>query len=71
MARCTSTDRGARRDHVRMPDGMPGLSRATWVSLRPLRLRRSALRRRAGRPGHGLVTWYEEVSAGAAGGPGR
>lgn len=69
VARCTSQDKGARRDHVRLPDGVPGLARVSWVSLRPQRLRRSALRRRVGQPGRGLVLWFEQVSGSAASDP--
>lgn len=62
VARFTSQDRGARRDHVAVPPGFPGLSRASWIDLRPRELPISALRRRAGVPGRALVTWYREAA---------
>ena len=46
VARFTSQDKGARRDHLRVPDGVPGLHRASWVNKHPVRVKRSALRRR-------------------------
>jgi len=58
VARLTSQDKSARRDHVRIPDGMPGLTRPSWVSLRPVQVQRSDLRRRLGDPGEALVAWY-------------
>ena len=67
----TSQDKSARRDHRRVPDGVAGLRRASWVDLEPVRLRRSALRRRAGAPGDGLVRWYEAERAAHAARPGR
>ncbi|WP_148234290.1 type II toxin-antitoxin system PemK/MazF family toxin [Cellulomonas flavigena] len=63
VARFTSQDRGTRRDHVALPPGFPGLSRASWIDLRPRELPIAALRRRAGVPGPALVTWYRQVSA--------
>lgn len=62
VARFTSQDRGARRDHLRVPDGVPGLRRTSWVDLRPVPLRRSALRRRAGDPGAAFAQWYEDAA---------
>lgn len=62
VAQFTSQDRDARRDFLRVPDGFPGLSRSSWVSLRPVRLRRSAMRRRSGTPGMALVGWYEDAA---------
>lgn len=58
VARLTSQDKSARRDHVRVPDGMPGLTRPSWVSLHPVQVHRSDLRRRLGDPGEALVAWY-------------
>lgn len=62
VARFTSQDRGARRDHVRVPEGIPGLRRASWVDLRPVSLRRSAMRRRAGDPGAPFAQWYADAA---------
>jgi len=62
VAQFTSQDRDARRDYLRVPDGFPGLSRSSWVSLRPVRLPGSAMRRRSGTPGMALVGWYEDVA---------
>lgn len=60
VARFTSQDKQARRDHVRVPDGMPGLTRVSWVSLRPLEVPTAHLRRRIGAPGEALVAWYRQ-----------
>lgn len=68
VARFTSQDKSARRDHLRIPDGVPGLARASWVDTRTVLLRRSALRRRSGSPGPALVEWYQRATAR---GPGR
>ncbi|HWS58178.1 MAG TPA: type II toxin-antitoxin system PemK/MazF family toxin [Actinotalea sp.] len=62
VARFTSTDRSARRDYRRVPDGVPGLRRTSWVSLHPVRLRRRTMRRRAGAPGLPLVEWFEDAA---------
>ncbi|RYV51426.1 type II toxin-antitoxin system PemK/MazF family toxin [Pengzhenrongella frigida] len=62
VARFTSQDKGARRDHLRVPAGIPGLNRTSWVSVRPMRLRRSAMRRRTGSPGAPLVSWYDRAT---------
>jgi len=62
VARFTSQDRGARRDYVRVPPGTPGLPKASWLSLRPTRLRRSAFRRRTGKPGKAFVAWYRDAA---------
>jgi hypothetical protein len=69
VARFTSKDRSARRDHHPVPAGVVGLGRTSWVDLRPRELPRSAFRRRAGVPGEGMVRWYAELSAGRP--PGR
>ncbi|HEY0188398.1 MAG TPA: type II toxin-antitoxin system PemK/MazF family toxin [Cellulomonas sp.] len=58
IARLTSQDQDARRDYARVPPGVPGLRRSSWVSLRPQALDRSAFRRRIGDPGAALVAWY-------------
>ncbi|MBB2923010.1 type II toxin-antitoxin system PemK/MazF family toxin [Cellulomonas cellasea] len=65
VARITSQDKSTRADHVRVPPGTPGLARASWIGLRPLTLRRSALRRRTGEPGAGFLTWYRDAVAAA------
>jgi hypothetical protein len=63
VARFTSQDRDRSRDHVRVPDGMPGLTKTSWVELRPRPLRRRAFRRCAGDPGTALVHWFEDQVA--------
>ena len=62
VARFTSQDRGARRDYLRVPEGVPGLRRTSWVDLRPASLRRSAMRRRAGDPGPPFAHWCAEAA---------
>jgi len=62
VAQFTSRDRGSRHDYLRVPDGIPGLNRASWVSLLPVRLPRSAMRRRTGEPGPALAGWYEHAT---------
>ncbi|MCM0640124.1 type II toxin-antitoxin system PemK/MazF family toxin [Cellulomonas wangsupingiae] len=64
VARFTSQDRSARRDHVRLPPGFPGLTRASWIDLRPRTLPLSAARRRSGHPGEALVAWYRDAADG-------
>ncbi|MDM8086105.1 type II toxin-antitoxin system PemK/MazF family toxin [Cellulomonas cellasea] len=66
VAAFTSQDRSARRDHVRLPSGVPGMGKASWIRLRPILLRRSALRRRISDPGPALVVWYDSVAQPAA-----
>ncbi|WP_066581631.1 type II toxin-antitoxin system PemK/MazF family toxin [Cellulomonas timonensis] len=66
VAAFTSQDRSARRDHVRLPSGVPGMGKASWIRLRPIPLRRSALRRRISDPGPALVAWYDGVARPAA-----
>lgn len=68
VASMTSQDKSARSDHVRVPAGVPGLAKVSWVSLRPVSLRRSALRRRSGEPGEAFVARYRDTVA-AAGAP--
>ncbi|MFC8191814.1 type II toxin-antitoxin system PemK/MazF family toxin [Cellulomonas sp. NPDC057328] len=65
VARFTSQDKGSRRDHVRVPGGVPGLSRDSWLDLRPRTLPRRAFRRRAGDAGDALVSWYDDARASA------
>lgn len=62
VARFTSQDQSRRSDHLRVPPGVPGLTRGSWVDLRPRTLRRRALRRRAGDAGPALVAWYEDAA---------
>lgn len=59
VARFTSQDRTARRDHRRVPGSLPGSSRASWADLRPITLRRRAFRRRVARSQRALLRWYE------------
>ncbi|MCC2319080.1 type II toxin-antitoxin system PemK/MazF family toxin [Cellulomonas chengniuliangii] len=66
VAAFTSQDRSTRTDHVRLPAGVPGVRRASWVRSRPTTLRASALRRRVGEPGEALVQWYERATASRA-----
>jgi mRNA-degrading endonuclease toxin of MazEF toxin-antitoxin module len=54
----TSQDKNGRRDHVRVPQGIPGLPKASWLNLRPTTLPASAFRRRTGVPGEAFVVWY-------------
>ncbi|HEY0215789.1 MAG TPA: type II toxin-antitoxin system PemK/MazF family toxin [Cellulomonas sp.] len=60
VARMTSQDQDTRRDHARVPPGMTGLRRQSWISLRPQELRTSALRRRVSVPGEALVAWHRD-----------
>ena len=62
VARFTSQNRDARRDHERVPVGVTGLSGASWINLRPTTLRTSAFRRRTGKPGKAYVAWYLEAA---------
>ena len=61
VAQFTSQDKTGRRDHRRVPDGVLGLQRASWVHLQPFRLGRSAFRRRLSSPGLAVVHWYAGV----------
>ncbi|MBO3086241.1 hypothetical protein [Cellulomonas fengjieae] len=63
VARFTSQDKGARHDHVRAPQGVPGLPKASWLDLRPTTLPRAAFRRRTGEPGDAFVVWYRRAAA--------
>jgi hypothetical protein len=58
VARFTSQDRTGRRDYVRVPHGVPGLPKASWLDRRPIALHRSAFRRYLGEPGDAFVIWY-------------
>ncbi|WP_235523340.1 type II toxin-antitoxin system PemK/MazF family toxin [Cellulomonas sp. Root485] len=62
VARFTSQDKNGRRDHVRVPQGVPGLPKASWLNLRPTSLPRSAFRRRTGQPGEAFVAWYRDAA---------
>ena len=59
VARFTSQDRTARRDHRRVPGSLPGSPRASWADLRPITLRHRAFRRRVARADAALLLWYE------------
>ncbi len=62
VARLTSQDQSARpTDYARVPHPLPGLTRSSWVDLRPMRIRRSALRRRTGDAGAAWLAWYERT----------
>lgn len=63
VARMTSQDRSARRDHARVPEVLPGLDAPSWADLRPVTLRRSALRRHLGDVDRSWLAWYREQSA--------
>ena len=63
VARFTSQDRSARRDHVRVPHGIPGVPKASWLNLRPLTLDRSAFRRHTGDPGEAFLSWYRTAAS--------
>ena len=62
VARFTSQDRSGRRDFVRVPQGIPGLPKASWLDRHPITLHASAFRRHAGDPGEAFVAWYRGVS---------
>jgi hypothetical protein len=64
VARLTSQDQDRRPEYTRPPGRLPGLRADSWVDLRPLDLRRSALRRRAGDAGRDWVRWYEDAAQG-------
>lgn len=68
VARFTSQDRGARSDHRRVPDGLRGLQRSSWVNLQPVSLPRRSFRRRVARPDPILVHWYLRESGSFAAG---
>lgn len=60
VARLTSQDQIARpTDYARVPHPLPGLTGRGWADLRPMRIRRSALRRRTGDAGAEWLTWYQ------------
>ena len=63
VAPFTSQDRGARSDYVKAPNGTRGLPKASWLSLRPRTLRRSAFRRRTGTPGKRFTRWYRDAAS--------
>jgi mRNA-degrading endonuclease toxin of MazEF toxin-antitoxin module len=61
VARLTSQDNDHRPEYVRAPAVLPGLRRPSWVDLRPMRIPRTALRRRTGDAGRAWVAWYDEA----------
>jgi hypothetical protein len=63
VARLTSQDRGDRHEYVHVPTGLPGLTKDSWIELRPVDLDRSALRRRTSDAGEAWVHWYREQAA--------
>lgn len=58
VARFTSQDRTGWRDYLRVPQGVPGLPKASWLDRRPITLHGSAFRRYLGEPGEAFVVWY-------------
>jgi hypothetical protein len=67
VARFTSQDRSARRDHRQLPGRRSGLQGTSWVNLRPMTLPRTSLRRRVARRDTALVRWYAAESGWSAG----
>lgn len=63
VAELTSQDKSAYRDHVRVPDGLPGLHRTSWVDLQPVDLPVRSFRRRVGDAGPAWVFWFREQAA--------
>lgn len=63
VARFTSQDRTGRRDYLRVPQGVPGLPKASWLDRRPITLHPSAFRRYLGEPGEAFVHWYRGSAA--------
>lgn len=59
VARLTSQDQDDRPEYTRAPGMLPGLRRQSWVDLRPVQIRRTALRRRTGDAGRAWLVWYE------------
>ncbi|WP_372594022.1 type II toxin-antitoxin system PemK/MazF family toxin [Actinotalea sp.] len=68
VAHLTSRDRSSRRDFLAVPDGVPGLARASWISRRETTLPRAALRRRIGDPGEAFLSWYRRSREAAGAG---
>lgn len=62
VVRLTSQDQDGRPGYARLPDTLPGLQVRGWVDLRPMELRRSALRRRTGRADARWLRWYEQAA---------
>lgn len=62
VVRLTSQDQGGRDGYARTPQPLPGLDGRSWVDLRPLELRRTALRRRTGDAGTAWLRWYEDAA---------
>lgn len=66
VARFTSRDQDGRRDYRRLPASLPGLHGTSWADLRPVTLRRRALRRRVARADAALLLWYGRESGSSA-----
>jgi len=62
VVRLTSQDQDGRDGYARSPGTLPGLDRRGWVDLRPMELRRTALRRRTGDAGAAWLRWYEDAA---------
>lgn len=62
VVRLTSKDNDGRAGYARSPESLPGLSSRGWVDLRPMDLRRTALRRRTGDAGAAWLRWYEDAA---------
>jgi hypothetical protein len=62
VVRLTSRDQDGRDGYARSPQTLPGLDRGGWVDLRPMELRRTALRRRTGDAGAAWLRWYEDAA---------
>lgn len=62
VVRLTSRDQDGRAGYARSPGTLPGLDRRGWVDLRPMELRRTALRRRTGDAGTAWLRWYEDAA---------
>ena len=63
VARFTSQDRSGFRDYLRVPRGVPGLPKASWLDRRPISLHGGAFRRYVGEPGEAFVLWYRSSAA--------
>ncbi|GIG36182.1 type II toxin-antitoxin system PemK/MazF family toxin [Cellulomonas pakistanensis] len=64
VVRLTSKDQDGRDGYARSPEALPGLSTRGWVDLRPMVLRRTALRRRTGDAGSAWLRWYDDAARG-------
>jgi hypothetical protein len=63
VARFTSRDRTGRSDYLRVPQGVPGLRKASWLDRRPITVDAHAFRRYVGEPGEAFVVWYRGTAA--------